>query len=174
MIKTIKYSKVEKEKFIEIITTNQNLLYKICNSYCPNPDYRRDLEQEILMQLWKSIKKFDGRVKITTWMYKIALNTAISHYRKDSKRIDKPVDIDNSVISLPDFEYDSQIDEKITILYKVIEQLSKMDKALMLLYLDNYKHKEIAEILGISESNVATKISRIKKSLKEQISNYKI
>jgi len=172
MIKTIKYSKVEKEKFIEIVTTNQNLIFKICNSYCSNSEYRRDLEQEILMQLWKSFKKFDGRVKITTWIYKIALNTAISHYRKDCKRIDKPVGIDNSVFLLPDFEYDSQIDEKIAILYKLVKQLSRLDKALMLLYLDNYKHKDIAEILGISESNVATKISRIKKSLKEQISNY--
>ncbi len=163
---------MEKEKFIEIITTNQNLLFKICNSYCSNSDYRKDLEQEILLQLWNSFKKFDGRVKITTWIYKIALNTAISHYRKDCKRIDKPVDTDKYIISLPDFEYDSQKDEKIAIVYKLIEKMTRLDKALILLFLDNYKHKEIAEILGISESNVATKISRIKKSLKEQISNY--
>lgn len=163
---------MEKEKFIEIITTHRNLIFKICNSYCSNFDYRKDLEQEILLQLWNSFSKFDGRVKITTWIYRIALNTAITFYRKDCKRVDKPVDIDNSVFSLPDFEYDSKIDEKIAILYKLIEKMSKLNKALMLLYLDNYKHNEIAEILGISESNVATKISRIKKSLKEQISNY--
>jgi len=163
---------VEKEKFIEIVTTHQNLLFKICNSYCSNSDYRKDLEQEILLQLWNSFVSFDGRVKITTWIYRIALNTAIAHYRKDCKRVDKPVDIDNSVFFLPDFEYDSQIDEKIAILYKLIEKMSRLDKALMLLYLDNYKHKEIASILGISESNVATKIGRIKESLKEQISNY--
>lgn len=74
---------MEKEKFIEIITENQNLIYKICNSYCSDKEGRKDLEQEILLQLWKSLKKFDGRVKITTWIYKIALNTAISCYRKD-------------------------------------------------------------------------------------------
>jgi RNA polymerase sigma factor (sigma-70 family) len=163
---------VEKEKFVQIISTNRNLIYKICNSYCSDQEIRKDLEQEILMQLWQSFKKFDGRVKITTWMYRIALNTAISYYRKNSQENGRKVDVDLSIISIPDIEYDYQTDEKISVLYKVIENLSKMDKALVLLYLDNQKHNEISEILGISESNVATKISRIKKSLKKQISNY--
>lgn len=163
---------MEKEKFIEIISTNKNLLYKICNSYCQSSSDRKDLEQEILMQLWKNIKNFDGRVKISTWIYKVALNTAISNYRKDRKRIDKPNEIDCSIFSLPNLEYDSGLDEKITILRKLINELTKLDKALILLYLDNFKQKEIAEILGISESNVATKISRIKKNLKEKFSNY--
>ncbi len=168
----IKNSNVEKEKFVQIITANQNLIYKICNSYCSDQEIKKDLEQEILMQLWQSFKRFDGRVKITTWMYKIALNTAISYYRKNSKQSVRKVDIDTSIISIPDIEYDYQIDEKISVLYKIIERQSKMDKALVLLYLDNQKHSEISAILGISESNVATKINRIKKSLKKQISNY--
>ena len=163
---------MEKEKFIEIISFNKNLLYKICNSYCQNCNDRKDLEQEILMQLWKNIKNFDGRVKISTWIYKVALNTAISNYRKDRKRVDKPNDIDCSIFSLPDFGYDSELDEKIAILRKLINGLTKLDKALILLYLDNFKQREIAEILGISESNVATKVSRIKKNLKEKFSNY--
>ena len=164
---------MEKEKFIELISANKNLIYKVCNSYCSNYEDRKDLEQEILLQIWKSLKNFDGRVKITTWIYKIALNTAISFYRKDIKKIDKARnDINNLIISLPDNEYDSEIDEKIGILYKLIEQLSKLDKALILLYLDSYKYKEIAEILGITETNVATKLNRIKKSLKEQIINF--
>lgn len=175
MIKAIaiKYSKVEKEKFLDIITTNKNLIYKVCNLYCSNPLYRSDLEQEILIQLWNSFKKFDGRVKISTWIYKIALNTAISQYRKEKKRIDKPMNLDKYVISLPNIEYNPEIDEALAVLLKLIGQLSILDKALMMLYLDNYKHKDIAEILGISESNVATKIGRIKKSLKKQINNYK-
>ncbi|MCF8219587.1 MAG: sigma-70 family RNA polymerase sigma factor [Bacteroidales bacterium] len=163
---------MEKGEFIEIITKNQNLLYKIINSYCSHPESRRDLEQEILLQIWKSLKRFDGSVKITTWIYKVALNTAISFYRKENKRIDKPLDLDHSVFILPDSEYDPRTDEEIRILYKVIDRLSRMDKALMLLYLDNYKQKDIAEIIGISESNVATKISRLKKFLKEQFRNH--
>jgi RNA polymerase sigma factor (sigma-70 family) len=163
---------VEKEKFVQIISENQNLIFKICNSYCSDQETRKDLEQEILMQLWQSFGKFDGRVKITTWMYRVALNTAISYYRKNSKQSARKVDLDISIISIPDIEYDHQTDEKILFLYKVIERLNKMDKALVLLYLDNQKYSEISEILGISESNVSTKISRIKKFLKEQISNY--
>lgn len=167
----INESEVEKEKFIKIISSNKNLLYKICNSYCPNSNNRKDLEQEILLQLWKNIKNFDGRVKITTWIYKIALNTAISNYRKDCKRVDKPNETDCSIFSLPDFEYDFELDEKLIILRKLIAGLSKLDKALILLYLDSFKQKEISEMLGISESNVATKISRIKKNLKEKFNN---
>lgn len=162
---------MEKEKFIELIGKNQNLIFKICNSYCFNPANRKDLEQEIILQLWKSMEKFDGRVKITTWMYKVALNTAISFYRKDCKRLDKPTGFDAHVFYLSDNEYDTESDEKIEFIYKLIGQLSSLDKALILLYLDNYKQKEIAEIIGISESNVATKIYRIKKNLQEKVSN---
>ena len=162
---------MEKDKFISVIKDNQNLIYKICYSYCSNPDNRKDLQQEILMQLWNSYSKFDGRVKISTWIYRIALNTAISFYRNDCKHNDKKVSIDPSIISLPGFEYDSEQDENIVMLYQFIERLDEMDKGLMLLYLDDNKYKDIADILGISETNVATKISRIKKNLKEKFCN---
>jgi len=163
--------KVEKEKFISVIKDNQNLIYKICYSYCSNAENRKDLQQEILIQLWNSFSKFDGRVKLSTWIYRIALNTAISFYRNDSKHGDKKVSIDASIISLSNFEYVPEQDENITMLYQFIEKLNEMDKALILLYLDDNKQKDIAEVLGISETNVATKISRIKKILKEQFRN---
>lgn len=170
-MKTIKILEVEKDKFITIIKENQNLIFKICHSYCSNPANRKDLQQEILLQLWNSFKKFDGRVKISTWIYRIALNTAISFYRNDCKQRDKKVTIDASIISFPNFEEDSELDEHIVMLYQFIERLDELDKALILLYLDDHKYKDIADILGISETNVATKISRIKKNLKEQFSN---
>lgn len=162
---------MEKDKFISVIKDNQNLIYKICYSYCLNPENRKDLQQEILMQLWNSFSKFDGRVKISTWIYRIALNTAISFYRSDCKHKDKKTTIDVSIISLSNFECDSDQDEKIAMLYQFIERLDEMDKALMLLYLDDNKYKDIADVLGISETNVATKISRIKKNLKEKFCN---
>ena len=162
---------MEKEKFISVIKDNQNLIYKICYSYCSNAENRKDLQQEILIQLWNSFSKFDGRVKLSTWIYRIALNTAISFYRNDSKHSDKKVSIDASIISLSDFEYVPEDDENIALLYQFIENLNKMDKALILLCLDDNKYPDMAEILGISETNVATKISRIKKILKEQFSN---
>ena len=161
---------MEKDKFISVIKDNQNLIYKICYSYCSNAESRKDLQQEILIQLWNSFSKFDGRVKLSTWIYRIALNTAITFYRNDSKHNDKKVSIDASIISLSDFEYIPDQEENIAMLYKFIENLNEMDKALILLYLDDNKYKDIAEILGISETNVATKICRIKKILKEQFS----
>jgi RNA polymerase sigma factor (sigma-70 family) len=162
---------LEREKFISVIKDNQNLIYKICYSYCSNPENREDLQQEILMQLWSSFSKFDGRVKISTWIYRIALNTAITYYRNDHKHNDKKVTIDASVISLSNFEYIPEQEENLAMLYQFIGNLHEMDRALILLYLDNNKYKDIAEILGISETNVATKINRIKKILREQFRN---
>lgn len=162
---------MEKDKFISVIKDYQNLIYKICYSYCSDTENRKDLQQEILLQLWNSFSKFDGRAKLSTWIYRIALNTAITFYRNDRKHIDKKVSIDASIISLSDFEYVPEQDEDIAMLYQFIEKLNEMDKALILLYLDDNKQKDIAEVLGISETNVATKISRIKKILKEQFSN---
>lgn len=162
---------MERNKFTSVIKDNQNLIFKICYSYCSNPESRRDLQQEILMQLWNSFSKFDGRVKISTWIYRIALNTAISFYRNDCKHNGNKVTIDLSVISLPDFNDGLELEENIEMLYKFIENLKDLDKALILLYLDDYKHQDIAELLGISETNVATKINRIKKILKEQFIN---
>lgn len=159
---------MEKDKFISVIKENQKLIYKICYSYCSNQDNRKDLQQEILLQLWSSFPKFDGRVKVSTWMYRIALNTAISFYRNDCKHSNKRASIDESIISISDLEVDTEKDENIKLLFLFIEQLNELDKALILLYLDDNKYNEIADILGISETNVATKISRIKKKLKEQ------
>ncbi|HLP75181.1 MAG TPA: sigma-70 family RNA polymerase sigma factor [Bacteroidales bacterium] len=162
---------MEKDKFISVIKDNRKLIFKVCYSYCSNSEDRKDLQQDIIIQLWNSFTRFDGRVKVSTWVYRIALNTAISFYRKDHKHKENTVLIDNSIISLPVFEPDSEEDEKIALLYRYIERLNEMDKALILLFLEDNSYREIAEILGITETNVATKISRVKKNLKEQINN---
>ena len=162
---------MNKDRFISVIRDNQNLIYKICNSYCANPEDRKDLQQEITIQLWNSFAKFDGRVKMSTWIYRIALNTAISFYRKDSRYKERTAFIDDSIIALPDYESDAAEDEKLALLYKFIGGLNEMDKALILLYLDDNSYKAIAEILGITETNVATKISRVKQNMRAQINN---
>ncbi len=162
---------MEKETFIRVIKDNQNLIYKICFTYCQHPENRKDLQQEILMQLWNSFSKFDGRVKVSTWIYRVALNTAISFYRNDWKHTTPKVRLDTSVIALTQVAEDAEQDDRIVMLYRVIDGLNEMDKALILLYLEDTSYKDMADILGLSETNVATKISRIKKYLKEKITH---
>ena len=162
---------MEKDKFISVIKTHQKLIYKVCYSYCSNQDHRKDLQQDILLQLWRSFSKFDGRVKMSTWIYRVALNTAISFYRKDQKHDHKTDVFDEQIISISDTEVELEKDENLALLLHFIEQLNEMDKALVLLYLDGNKYSEIGDVLGLSESNVATKLSRIKKKLKAQFSN---
>ena len=164
---------MDKDKFIAIVKEHRTLIYKVCCSYCQDADSRNDLQQDILLQLWGSLSKYDGSTKLSTWIYRIALNTAISFYRKNKKHQEKKINLDDDVIiSLPSSEVDYQHKESITLLYQFINKLNDFDKALILLYLDEYKYEEIAEILGISKTNVATKISRIKQILKNQIVNY--
>ena len=156
---------MERQEFTNIIKEHQHLIFKICYSYCNQYEDRKDLEQEILIQVWRSLKKFDHGVKLSTWIYRVALNTAISFHRKHSKNTTHTT-LNESIISLSN-EHDAFIlDEKIEALYKFINRLGDFDKALILLYLDEKPQKEIASIMGISESNVATKISRIKLKLK--------
>ena len=161
---------MNKEQFISIVRENQNLIYKTCFSYCQNTESRKDLQQEILIQLWKSFEIYDGRVKISTWIYRVALNTAISFYRRESKVKKKVTTLNDEIIHLPD-NYENSQQENISMLYRFIDEMNELDRALILLYLDDYKYQEIADILGITETNVATKISRIKKKLKEKFNN---
>ena len=156
------------EEFIKVIHANRKLIYKVCRIYCPDAEKRKDLEQEILLQLWVSIDRYDGRAKLSTWIYRVALNTAIAFYRKDSRRPSFP-EIDSAIIATSDDEHDGHHNEKIAFLHHLIQQLNINERALMLLYLDNVSHGEIADILGLSTSNVATKIFRIKNAIKEKM-----
>ncbi len=158
---------MEREKFITIIKSNQRLIYKVCYTYCRDTESRKDLEQEILVQLWKSLPRFDGRAKLSTWIYKIALNTAFLFYRNEEKHTKHKAILDESVFQIPDGNQSLEQEEKIVELYRFIDNLDELDKALMMLYLDNNKHKDIADILGITQTNVATKISRMKGRMKE-------
>ncbi|MFB6318323.1 RNA polymerase sigma factor [Saccharicrinis sp. FJH54] len=161
---------MKKEEFINLIDSNRNLIYKICHSYCPDPGKRQDLEQEILIQLWNSYPKFDGRVKISTWFYKVALNTAISFYRTDYRINKNLIYLDKTVISEV-AENNTPKDDQYELLYTFISRLTEFDKALILLYLDDLSYNDIAEIMGISESNVGTKLNRIRHKLKTQLKN---
>ena len=130
---------------------------------------RNDLFQEITLQLWKAYPNFRGDSKFTTWMYRVALNTAISFFKKEKKK--KPADrIAPENLELTTSEEEQrEKQEHLMMLHKAIDKLSKTDKALVLLHLDEYANKEIAEIMGISEINVRVKLTRIRKKLKTLI-----
>jgi RNA polymerase sigma-70 factor (ECF subfamily) len=159
----------DQQEFLKIIETNKRLIFKICNSYCQNADDREDLAQEIIFQLWKSWGKFNNEYKLSTWMYRIALNVAISFYRKEQKKTNTFL-MGEQLIEIVDENLEEGLEANLNALQKFINELKPLDKALMLLYLEEKSHKEMAEIIGITSSNVATKIGRIKDQLKQKFS----
>ncbi|MFI5452133.1 RNA polymerase sigma factor [Pedobacter sp. UC225_61] len=158
------------QEFLKIIETNKRLIFKICNSYCQNADDREDLAQEIIFQLWKSWGNFNNEYKLSTWMYRIALNVAISFYRKEQKTTNTVLMGEEHLIEIVDENLEEGLEANLNALQKFINQLKPLDKALMLLYLEEKSHKEMAEIIGITSTNVATKIGRIKEQLKQKFS----
>jgi len=158
--------------FVALLNENQNLVHKICRMYTNSKAAHDDLFQEISIQLWRSYDRFEGKSKFSTWMYRVGLNTAITLYRKEKKRIDNGVLHENTP-QLMVQEYDTEIDEQLDWLYKKINSFSEIDKALILLYLEDKKYEEISETLGISSINARVKMNRIKKKLKEMINDRK-
>jgi len=145
----------------------------VSNAYCEDPEDRKDIVQEIIIQLWSSKSKYNPEYKFSTWIYRIALNVAISHFRKASKRKESHVDMHDNLINISENHAENDgFDYNLEILQKFINELDKLNKALILLYLEDYSYNEISEVLGISETNVATKISRIKKRLKARFEHH--
>jgi RNA polymerase sigma-70 factor (ECF subfamily) len=156
------------ELFLSVIQANKGIVYKVANSYCRNEEDRKDLVQEIIVQLWKSFDQYNNQYKYSTWMYRIALNVAISFYRKENRRLKVSNPLSDGIIHFAETNVIDETEENIGFLQKFISELKELDKALMLLYLEEKSYKEIAEIIGISETNVATKIGRIKTRLKQK------
>jgi RNA polymerase sigma factor (sigma-70 family) len=152
-------------KFISRIYGHQGIIQKICNLYARSATDKEDLFQEMLMQLWKAFPGYKEDAKFTTWMYRVCLNTAISNLRKEKRRplfsaLDK-----HAMNGLP-FEWPgTEANDELAYLYKAIEQLNEVEKAIIHLYLEENSYEEIAKILGISVSNVGVKINRVKSKL---------
>jgi RNA polymerase sigma factor (sigma-70 family) len=156
----------KQERFQNLVEDHKKILYKVCHSYCRNPEDRDDLAQEIIVQLWRSFGAFDERVRFSTWMYRIALNVAISFYRRESVRTRHVVPGSEHLFEAIDESGNRP--EEVQVLYQWIEKLDPFSKALVILYLDGNNYQEIAEVLGISVTNVATKISRLKQTLRQE------
>ncbi len=152
---------MEKE-FLKSIHDNQQIIYKVCKMYRDIKEDQEDLFQEIVYQLWKSYPSFRAESKISSWIYKIALNTGMAIYRK-------PKLIFDYFKKIPDhnhFTYTQETSESEERLFSVLRKLNHADKALISLYLDEFSYQEISKILGISESNVGVRLNRIKRKLK--------
>jgi RNA polymerase sigma-70 factor, ECF subfamily len=159
----------EEKRFIGLINTHQGLIHKICIMYENDPDVRNDLFQEIVFQLWKSFSSFRGESKITTWMYRIALNTAISGFRKQTRNV-KTEDLKEMHLNISDsWEYDGE--EDIQRLHWAIRQLSEIERAMIMLALEEVPYEEIAETIGITQNNVRVRMNRIREKLKKLMSN---
>jgi RNA polymerase sigma factor (sigma-70 family) len=152
-------------EFLSDFEKNQNIAHKICRMYTTDQEAHNDLFQEITIQLWKNYSKFRGDAKFSTWMYRVALNTAISLYRKSTKSI-KTDDFSDVAFRISSTEYDDTEEKQLEALYKAIHQLNDIDKALIFLYLEDKNFHEIAETLGISNVNARVKMNRAKEKLK--------
>jgi RNA polymerase sigma-70 factor (ECF subfamily) len=159
--------KADEKEFIKMVSENQAIINKVCFGYTNNLEDRNDLRQEIIIQIWKAYPSFNHKSKISTWIYRIALNTAISNFRRKKRNI-KSNELLPAYYQIPDVEENKGLEENILRLYQLINGLDDLEKAIMLLYLDYNSYSDIADIVGISETNVATKISRIKLKLKSQ------
>jgi RNA polymerase sigma factor (sigma-70 family) len=159
--------KIERD-FIEMINSHRGIIYKVVHMYVHDAEDREDLFQEIIFQLWRSLPSFRGESKASTWMYRIALNTAISHFRNVRRKPDQ-LSLSAFEFQIPDINERQQLDESLNMLHDAIQQLSRIEKAVIILYLEDKSYQEISEIMGISQSNVGVKINRIKSKLEKII-----
>ncbi|MBL6449518.1 RNA polymerase sigma factor [Fulvivirga sp. 29W222] len=153
--------KQEEKEFLDQIDLHQNIVHKVCRMYTNNKDDHDDLFQEILLQLWQAYPRFKGNSKLTTWMYRVALYTAISRNKKKQRLVSESID------SKAYEYYENHDPYRYENLRMAISTLSETDKALVMLYLEEKPYKEIADIMGLTETNVGVRLNRVKKKLKE-------
>jgi len=158
---------INKDEFVQLIQDNQGLIYKVTSVYSKDQEDQKDLYQEIVYQLWKSFGSFQEKSKVSTWMYRVALNTALTHYKRSKKKGEK-VNIDFELLNIVD-EQDPIIELRLKLLHEQIKNLNVIEKGLILLYLEGKKYEEIASITGFSTSNVGTRLGRIKQKLKAKL-----
>jgi RNA polymerase sigma-70 factor (ECF subfamily) len=156
------------ERFIALLENNIGIVLKISKAYTNTAQDREDLINDIALELWKSFSTFKGKSKASTWVYRVALNTALN-FRRGAR---KSTDFISGAIDISDMERADEIDHDplLDVLYECIAELDEFNKAIILLYLDGFRHEEIAEITGISRTNVGTRLSRIKEELRSYAS----
>ena len=156
-----------KESFTQLIGENKGIIHKICMMYTSTQADKEDLYQEICLQLWRSYRNYRAESKFSTWLYRVALNTAISSVRKNRRRIE--------TVELNQAEHfvsrDSEQEGMTRMLFKALSRLNKVDRAIILLWLEEKEYAEISEVMGISSSAVSVRLVRIREKLKSIIKN---
>ncbi|WP_462318146.1 RNA polymerase sigma factor [Marinilabilia sp.] len=167
----MKTSKEQEKEFLAFLENYKRLITKVSGIYCHDIEERKDLIQEIIIQLWKSFPRYDNKYPISTWTYRIAINVSISFLRKNTSQ--KKVR-EGYRVEVQWMEFDPPPgDERLDMLYRFIDLLKPIDKAIIMLYLEEHSNKEIAEIMGMSKSNVSTRKLRIKETLKHHFETNK-
>ena len=152
----------QEKEFIALVEEYKQVIYKVCYIYASDPENLNDLYQEVVINLWKAFPRFRGECKASTWVYRIGLNTCISFFRKSKSKPEVvPISVD-----LEDFVEEEDKTAQLHELYRMINRLGQLEKSIILLYLEEKSYEEIAEITGLTLTNVATKLSRIKDKLK--------
>lgn len=155
------------ETFLKLVRDNEARLRKICRVYAADADGEKDLYQDILVQLWRALPSFEGSSTPDTWLYRVALNTALAQKRQRAARESATLDAADPIwrnrIPMPDESLESR--QKLERLYAAIARLNDVDKAVVMMHLDEKSHREIAEVLGITESYVGVKLHRIRKEM---------
>jgi RNA polymerase sigma-70 factor (ECF subfamily) len=159
-----------RETFAGLLDRHRKIVFKVAHSYAWHREDRAELSQEIALQLWRAFPKYDPSRKFSTWMYRIALNVAISFVRDYSEKRARDITFDESLHDQVDPDtHDSEQAQQIAILNRVIARLDPLNRALMLLYLDEQSNAEIGEILGLTETNVSTRLSRLKQRIRNDL-----
>lgn len=157
-------SEEQEKSFVTLVKEHQGLIHKVCILYETDREARNDLFQEIVLQLWKSFPTFRGDSKITTWMYRIALNTAVSGLRKLGRKI-KTEELDDYHFNISERTEDSR-EEELQKLHWAIRQLTEIERAMIMMALDEVPYDEIAETIGITQNNVRVRMNRIREKLR--------
>lgn len=158
---------ISEKEFVDLINKNIGLIKKVCRIYYKTTQDAEDLFQEIVLQLWTSYKSFKGDSKFSTWMYRVAINTAISIIRKQQKSIDFK-ELKNGVNFICTENFTGSENEQLTLIYQAIETLNDIDKAIVLLYLEGFSYEEMEQIVGLQQNNLRVKMNRIKDKLRKQ------
>lgn len=159
------------QAFLSEVNKNLGIAHKVARLYFTDPDERDDVIQEMMYQLWRSYRRFSGRSKFSTWMYSVCLNTALTYVRKSSRRRSEP--LSETHMQIADTISEGK-EEKITRMYQAIGKLSPLNKAIIMLYLDDLSYEEIASVTGLTKSNVGVRLVRIKGELEKEMKQMEV